>query len=303
MQIERLVQMVFYIAGRGHVTAKELSDYFQVSTRTIYRDINALTIAGIPVMSAKGAGGGISFIDGYAIDRSLLSKEEQQSVCQGLQVLEATKYPDAEMALNKIRAVFRNTVEAKWLDVDLSYWGSDEKEKIKISDLRYAILHKYKIAFHYFNSELEKSERTIEPLQLAFKSHAWYIIGYCRMKEDIRTFRLSRMRHIRIMPEIFERELPSGYSFTSECKEGCNIPPLKLKFSPKIAYRLYDEFREEEICLGDDGDYYVTVQYELNNWTFHYLLSFGKYVEIVEPQTARDLMKERAAAIVKIYSQ
>ena len=88
MQIERLVQMVFYIINHGHVTARELSDYFNVSTRTIYRDINILTIAGIPVLSAKGTGGGISLIDGYTSDRSLLSKEEQQSVFQGLQILQ-----------------------------------------------------------------------------------------------------------------------------------------------------------------------------------------------------------------------
>lgn len=100
--------MVFYIINHGHVTARELSDYFNVSTRTIYRDINILTIAGIPVLSAKGTGGGISLIEGYTIDRSLLSKEEQQSVFQGLQILQAAKYPNAEMALSKISAVFRN---------------------------------------------------------------------------------------------------------------------------------------------------------------------------------------------------
>ena len=83
MQIERLVQMVFYIVNHGHVTAKELSDFFNVSTRTIYRDINTLTIAGIPILSTKGAGGGISLIDGYTIDKSILSKEEQESVYQG----------------------------------------------------------------------------------------------------------------------------------------------------------------------------------------------------------------------------
>ena len=91
MQIERLVQMVFYIVNHGHVTARELSDYFHVSTRTIYRDINTLTIAGIPVLSTKGTGGGISVIEGYTIDKSLLSREERQSVYQGLRILRAAK--------------------------------------------------------------------------------------------------------------------------------------------------------------------------------------------------------------------
>lgn len=198
MQIERLVQMVFYIINHGHVTARELSDYFNVSTRTIYRDINILTIAGIPVLSAKGTGGGISLIEGYTIDRSLLSKEEQQSVFQGLQILQAAKYPNAEMALSKISAVFRNARDSQWLDIDFSYWGSDEKEKIKISDLQYAILDKHVIRFQYFNTELKRSERVIEPLRLLFKSHAWYIVGYCRSKEEIRTFRLTRIKSFRL---------------------------------------------------------------------------------------------------------
>ena len=293
MQIERLVQMVFYIINHGHVTARELSDYFNVSTRTIYRDINILTIAGIPVLSAKGTGGGISLIDGYTIDRSLLSKEEQQSVFQGLQILQAAKYPNAEMALSKISTVFRNARDSRWLDIDFSYWGSDEKEKIKISDLQYAILDKHVIRFQYFNTELKRSERVIEPLRLLFKSHAWYIVGYCRSKEEIRTFRLSRIKKLQIMPEIFERELPLDYSVVSEGRERCKLPVLKLKFSPEIAHRVFDEFQEDQINIGEDGNYYVAVQYELNNWTVHYLLSFGKYVEVVEPESARIMLRER----------
>lgn len=302
MQIERLIQMVFYIVSHGHVTAKELARFFNVSTRTIYRDINTLTLAGIPILSVKGTGGGISLLDGYTIDKSLLSREEQQSICQGLQILQAAKYPNAEMALHKMGAIFRNVLEAKWLDIDFSYWGSDEKEKIKLSDLQYAILNKHIITFHYVNSELKKLERTIEPLRLAFKSHAWYIVGYCRHRREIRIFRLSRIKHLQVMPEIFQRELPPDYSLTPDCNDECSFPFLKLKFSPEIAHRLYDEFPEEQVCLGDDGNYYVTAQYELNNWTFHYLLSFGKYVEIIEPEIARILLKERVSDILKIYT-
>lgn len=301
MQIERLVQMVFYIINREHVTAKDLADYFSVSTRTIYRDINTLTIAGIPIMSAKGTGGGISLLDGYTLDKSLFSKEEQQNIYQGLQMLQAAKYPNAEIALSKIGAIFRNVLEPKWLEVDFSYWGSEEKEKVKISELQYAILNKHIIIFNYFNSELQKSEKTIEPLRLVFKSHAWYIVGYCRSRQDIRIFRMSRMKHIRVMPEIFERELPQDYSLTSECKEEYNIPIFKLKFASEIAYRLYDEFQENQVSVCEDGSYMVTLQYQLSDWTLNYLLSFGKYVEIIEPEAARNMLKERALEIVRIY--
>lgn len=301
MQIERLVQMVFYIAGREHVTAKELAAHFRVSTRTIYRDLNTLSLAGIPIMSAKGTGGGIFLLDGYTIEKPLLSREEQQNILQGLQILQASNYPNAEITLSKIGAVFRHALEPEWLEVDFSFWGSDDKEKVTISELQYAILNKHLITFDYFNSELQKSYRTIEPLRLVFKSHAWYIIGYCRYKQDIRTFRMSRMKHIHVMPETFQRELPKDYSLLSEYKEEYQIPVFKLKFSRAIAYRLYDEFQEHQVSLCEDGNYLVTIRYQLSNWTFNYLLSFGKYVEIIEPEEARTMLKERALEIAGLY--
>ena len=138
-------------------------------------------------------------------------------------------------------------------------------------------------------------------MRLVFKSHAWYIVGYCRHKEEIRVFRLSRIKHLQVMPEIFERDLPFDFSLPSKCKEECNFPLLKLKFSPEIAHRLYDEFQENQVCLCEDGNYYVTIPYELNNWTFHYLLSFGKYVEVIEPESARTMLRERAEDIAKLY--
>ena len=121
MQIERLIQMVFYIVSHGHVTARELAGVFGVYTKTVYRDMNTLALAGIPIFSTKGAGGGISLLEGYTVDKSLFSRKEQQRVLEGLQILQATKYPDAEMALNKMSAVFRNVLEPEWLEVDFSF--------------------------------------------------------------------------------------------------------------------------------------------------------------------------------------
>lgn len=301
MQIERLINMIFYIINREHVTAKELADYFNVSTRTIYRDINTLTIAGIPIISTKGTGGGISLIDGYSLNRSLFSKEEQLNIYQGLQMLQATKFPNAEMALSKISAIFGKTLVHNWLDIDFSFWGSEEKQKLDVSELQYAILNKHTITFDYFNSELQKSSRTIEPLQLVFKSRTWYIVGYCRSKQEIRIFRMSRMKHICILAETFERSLPDDYSLSADCKEQCTLPVFKLKFAPEIAYRLYDDFQERQIKICSDGSLIVTFQYQLTDWTFNYLLSFGKYVEIIEPQIARTMLKNRALEIAEMY--
>lgn len=303
MQIERLLQMVFYIMNREQVTAKELANYFKVSTRTIYRDIDTLTLAGIPILSKKGTGGGISLMDGYTLSKSMLSNEEQQRIYQGLQILQASNYPYAEDALHKIGAVFKNKLNRDWLEVDFSYWGSDETQKINISELQFAIINKRVLSLEYYNSELRRSERTIEPLRLVFKSHAWYIVGFCHKNQELRIFRLSRMKSLSVLTETFERELPHDYSFSDEYKVADDFITFKLKFSSVIAYRLFDEFHEDQVSLCEGGNYLVKVQYPFTEWTINHLLSFGPYVEVIEPKEARIKMKEKALEIVEHYGE
>lgn len=300
MQIERLVRMIFYIVSREQVTAKELADYFNVSTRTIYRDITTLTLSGIPITSKKGTGGGISLMDGYALNKSFLTTEEQVQVYQGLQILQASNYPDAEQALTKIDALFNQSLSDDWLEIDFSYWGSSEEEKITISDLRRALTKKHVLTFEYFNSELQQSERKVDPLRLIFKSHAWYIVGYCHHNQAIRVFRLSRMKRINVLSESFERSLPKDFSLADSTYE-TDYSTFKLLFLPEMSYRLFDEFQEQQVERCSDGNYLVTVQYPLNEWTYHRLLSFGPYVEILEPVEARKELKRRALKIAQKY--
>ncbi len=301
MQIERLVNMVFYLISRQQATARELADYFHVSTRTVYRDINTLSVAGIPVLSARGTGGGISLMDGYTLNKAVFSQEEQEHILQSLQMLRAADYPDAALTLSKLRAIFGRTSAGKWLDLDFTYWGGSQKQKTEFLELQYAVLHKHAISFDYFNSSLQKSKRVIEPLQIVFKARTWYVAGYCRSRQEIRIFRMSRMKDICILPETFDRILPRDFSLSPDRKAECTLPVFKLKFAPEIAYRLFDDFQESQVEPCADGSFIVTFPYELTDWTFHYLLSFGKYVEILEPEEARDMMKKRALEIAELY--
>lgn len=300
MQIERLVQMIFYIVSRKQVTAKELADYFSVSTRTIYRDITTLTLAGIPIISKKGTGGGISLMEGYALNKSFLTNDEQVQIYQGLQILQASNYPDAEQALTKIGALFDQPLTDDWLEIDFSYWGSSDDEKITISELRRAITEKYVLTFEYFNSELQRSVRMIDPLRLIFKSHAWYIVGYCHTNKAIRVFRLSRMKRLNVTSTHFERILPEDFSL-GESTYTIEFVSFKLLIAAEMSYRLFDEFHEDQVERCSDGSYLVTVQYPLNEWTYHRLLSFGTYVEVLEPAAARIELKKRAKKIAHQY--
>ena len=301
MQIDRLIQIVFLLLRHENITAKQLAKELCVSTRTIYRDINILSVAGIPITSQKGFGGGLSLLQGFSLDKSYFTQEEQNNIVQALQILKSSNYPDADKSLNKVAGLFSHNLQSEWLEIDFSYWGSPEKERNNITALERAIINKYVITFTYFNAELTVTPQTVEPLKLVFKSHSWYLVAYSENKKDIRTFKMSRIRELQITNQLFDRELPKDFSITPVYKEEYNTPVFILHFSEKIAYKVYDEFQEKYIKKLDDGTLEVTFRYQLSDWTFLYLLSFGEYVEIIEPVEARNILKEKAKKIFSMY--
>ena len=301
MQIDRLIQIIFLLLRHENITAKQLAQDLGVSTRTIYRDINTLSIAGIPITSQKGYGGGLSLLEGFALDKSYFTQEEQSNIIQALQILKSSHYPDADRTLNKVAGLFSHTLQSDWLEIDFSYWGSPEKERRNMTALERAVINKYVIKFTYYNSELTITEQTVEPLKLLFKSHSWYLIAFSRRRKEIRTYKLSRIRNLQITDQLFDRTLPADFSLTPAYQEEYNIPLFKLRFSEKIAYKVYDEFQEEYIKKLEDGTLEVSFRYQLSDWTFLYLLSFGEYVEIIEPVEARMLLKEKAQKILALY--
>lgn len=301
MQIDRLIQIVFLLLRHENITAKQLAEELCVSTRTIYRDINILSVAGIPITSQKGFGGGLSLLQGFSLDKSYFTQEEQNNIVQALQILKSSNYPDADKSLNKVAGLFSHNLQSEWLEIDFSYWGSPEKERNNITALERAIINKYVITFTYFNAELTVTHQTVEPLKLVFKSHSLYLVAYSENKKDIRTFKMSRIRELQITSQLFDRELPKDFSITPVYKEEYNTPIFILHFSEKIAYKVFDEFQEKYIKKLDDGTLEVTFRYQLSDWTFLYLLSFGEYVEIIEPVEARNILKEKAKKIFSMY--
>ena len=301
MQIDRLIQIIFLLLSHENITAKQLAEELCVSTRTIYRDINILSIAGIPILSQKGYGGGLSLLQGFSLDKSYFTQTEQRNIIQALQILKSSNYPDADKAFNKVAGLFSHNLQSDWLEIDFSYWGSPEKERSNITALERAIINKYVITFTYYNSELTVTDQIVEPLKMVFKSHAWYLVAYSRRKNAIRTYRMSRMRELQITDQLFERELPEDFSISPACGEECDAPIFILHFSEKIAYKVYDEFQEKYIKKLEDGTLEVTFRYRLSDWTFLYLLSFGEYVKIIEPVEAGNILKEKARKIFSLY--
>jgi predicted DNA-binding transcriptional regulator YafY len=303
MKTNRLLEITLILLNKGNTKARELADRFEVSTRTIYRDIDALSTAGVPVYTNKGSGGGISLLENYVLNRSLITEHERDSLLLALKTLQATRYPEIDAILEKIGALFKNTAPADWVNIDFSPWGSGPNEENKFLDIKRAILQNRVVTFDYINADGILSHRQLEPMQLAFKSQAWYVWGYCKMRQGFRTFRISRIRNIVVTDETFTRRPLDSVQDEEPAAPPKKPVTLKLRFEPQDLYRVYDDYDEERIIRNDDGTYDVTVTFPEDEWVYGYIMSFGCYVEVLEPPYIRDNLRDRMKKALKFYEK
>ena len=299
MQINRLLEIVYILFEKKTVTAKELAEHFEVSQRTIYRDVDKLSGAGIPIYASKGKGGGISLLDNFVINKSMLSDKEQIDILASLQGMKALNVPDVESVLNKLATMFEKNY-ADWIDVDFSNWGSNPEDKEKFNLLKTAIINKYTVEFDYYSSYGEKTKRSFEPLKLLFKGQAWYVYGFCTGKRDYRVFKVTRIKNLVLSKERFTRTMPQDISkeFQEEAKK---IIKLVMKIESCMAYRVYDEFEQDCIFKNEDGSFIVTTNLPENEWVYGYALSFGEYGEVLEPEHVREIIKVKLKNNLKKY--
>lgn len=296
MQINRLFEIVYILLERKTVTAKELASKFEVSTRTIYRDIEILSAAKIPVYANKGKGGGISLLDDYVLDKSILSEEEQNQILFALQSMERISSQEEKSILEKMSSIF-NKSKTNWIDVDFSDWGTNGEQDQTFNLIKEAVLKREVIEFIYYSSYGEEKKRQAEPLQIYFKDKAWYLKAYCRLKQNYRLFKISRMKDIKILDETFERELQD----IKEKQPNFKVIKLELEISKEMSYRVYDEFKKENIIQKENGDFIVKVEFPENDWVYGYILSFGEYVKILSPEYAKSIVKEKLQKSLRNY--
>ena len=300
MKINRLIEMVYLFLDKKTITAKELSDHFEVSQRTIYRDLDTLSAAGIPIYTNKGKGGGIRLLDNFVLNKSILSEKEQVEILSSLQSLMALNVQDVEPVLNKLAAIFGKS-NAGWIDVDFSRWGSNPDERERFNMFKTAILNKKMVSFHYYGSNGKKTERTAEPLKLVFKGYAWYVYAFCYMKNDFRVFKVSRISNLMIKEKSFTRNAPEKIVMASK-EVNINMVRVVLKIHSRMAFRVFDEFGYGSIAENLDGSFMVTIELPNEEWLYGYILSFGGDAEVIEHKKIRNGIKNRIEECLKKYS-
>lgn len=298
MQINRLFEIIYILLNKKSITAKELADRFEVSVRTIYRDIDTLSSAGIPIYASQGKGGGISLLDDYVLDKSVLSEREQNEILYALQSLSITQAPETSRILAKLSSLF-NKNRTNWIEVDFSPWGSDEKRTCQFTLIKDAILSLRIIEFNYVSSSGEKSIRRVEPVKLIFKVNAWYLQAFCLTRKTYRTFKITRMSDVLMTPEFFSERDFEGFKENNQVQK--TQIDVCLNISAEGAYRIYDEFDEKDITKNKDSSYTVKASMPNGEWIYNYLFSYGSLLEVLEPRDIRLEMKNRIKLMMNKY--
>ncbi len=294
MTKQRLFQILYILLDKKKITIRELADTFEVSTRTIQRDIEDLSAAGIPLYTTRGNGGGVSLMDHFVLNKALLSAEEQSQILVALENLAVTD-PEKTDLLPKLRALFQSP-STDWIEVDLSRWGTKKNDKTTFQTLKSAILEKHAVTFAYTSAYGSKSTRHVYPAKLIFKTATWYLQAFCTTRNAFRTFKLDRMSHVATLAELFT--LTQTPPPLDEPMPHTQYLSLTLRLPPHAIARAYEEFEDSEIHPQPDGNLLIYANMPEDFWLYGYLLSFGPDAEILSPPHVRQNLASLAEKIL-----
>ncbi|CAH0121747.1 MULTISPECIES: YafY family protein [unclassified Paenibacillus] len=304
MKLDRLLAITMALLNQRRVTAAELSERFEVSLRTIYRDMEAINQAGIPVVSFPGSDGGYEIMEGYRLDKQYLTLEDFVFICTALRGFQsATDNQDIAGLLERIGSLVPGrSVQEESSNLHLNY-APTPNEKEKIGPLNAAIRESRLAAFEYWDVYGSETKRTIEPMGLYLKGYAWYVWGYCRIRSDFRIFRLSRISRLQTLPDTFVRRAMTLEQLeTRRDSEERPVPfPAVLRFHPAVKTRVRDEFEAGRIEAKPDGFMHVTNSYYSKGHAIRHILSYSSNVQVLSPPELIEELRRHLAKIAQLY--
>ena len=302
MKIDRLIGILSVLLQEEKTTAPELAEKFEVSRRTINRDIEDLCKAGIPIRTVQGTGGGIRIMDGYRMDRRLLTSKDMQMILAGLRSLDSvsgSRY--YSQLMEKLQAGSSKFVSGRdFMLIDLSSWYKGALAP-KIEMIQDAIENRRLLGFKYYAPSGE-SIRTIEPYYLVYKWTSWYVWGWCGKRKDFRLFKLNRMEQLAVSDNTFVcREVPMPDLSNEKIFPG-GIR-VKALFDPDVKWRLVEEFGPSCFTETDDGRLLFQADYTDRENLITWILTFGEKAEVLEPAEVRERIRHIAEAMGKTYGR
>ena len=307
MQIDQLFEFVYILIDKKQVTAKEMSEHFGVSTRTVYRWMEALSLSGIPVYSLKGRGGGIAISEKFTMDNTVLSEDERLAIVSSVKALESLSGKSSSAASPERKAADKLsrlvTNDTDWLEVDFAPWSPEGSEVRNLFGiLRDSILKKRQISFDYFTGDGRSEKRTVHPWKLIFRGQSWYLLGWCTSRNAGRFFKLTRMRNLVMTSKNVNINRSEAVPEPAQTPEySASLIQIKARITQeKISY-LMDSFICSEIKPQNKGFVNVTFTAPDTPWLCEILLSFGDQIKILSPAKLKSKISETAEKISALY--
>ena len=300
MKTERLIGILSLLLQKDQVTAPELADLFEVSRRTINRDIDALCMAGIPIQTIRGSGGGIRIMEGYRVDRTVLTRMDMQAILAGLRSLDSVSGTNRYMQLmEKLSAGDPDIMAAdSHFLINLAAWDKTSVAD-KISRIHNAIETKRKLRFHY-SAPSGESSRTIEPCFLIFEWSRWYVWGWCELRQDFRLFKLNRMTDLREGGPFPGRAVP--FPDLSARKIFPLRYQVKALIQPEFRWKILEDYGPESFAEQQDGTLLFSFGFTDETAIMSWVLSFGSGIELLEPAEIRAKLRSFGEDLINKYS-
>jgi len=300
MKIDRLIGILTVLLQNEKTTAPALAERFEVSRRTILRDIDSLCLAGIPIVTQQGGDGGIYIMDGYKINKSVLTADELNNLVAALKGLDSvSKTSNFESLMTKL-APDNNAIVSLTdsVIIDLSSHYKDSLSE-KIALIKQAINESRTISFDYYYNKGE-TQREIEPYFIEFRWNAWYVFGWCRLRQDFRRFKLNRLWKYELTDEIFvPRPVPPEKANAEDAfPEKYHV---KILFDESVRFRLIEAYGLH--CYEEtDGGLLLSLDYTNKDYIFSWILGFGDKAKVLEPEETQIEITGIAKNIIKLYN-
>lgn len=308
MKLDRLISIIMILLERKKISATKLAEMFEVSPRTIYRDIEAINTAGIPIITYPGVNGGIGIMEEYKIDKKLFTASDITTLLMGLGSISSTMINDEIInTLAKIKGLVPaeqlRDIELKsnQITIDLAPWIGNKNIHPYLTKIKTALNEKRLLSFMYSDRDSKKSIRKVEPYKLILKQSNWYLQGYCTSRKDLRTFKLSRISALEILEDTFHpRELDTKQLGAWGDIEK-RLITVKLLVDESLRERMIEHCGEENIEPAENNKLIVKFPFVEDEFGYNLLLSFGDKCQCCEPQTIREELIRRVKNILAVY--
>lgn len=301
-KVERLISIIMILLKKDVVPANEFAQLFNVSKRTILRDMETLSLSNIPIYSINGINGGYGIMDEYKVDKRLLSSSDLENILTALGGLEQILISEeVEVTIKKIEAMV-SPLSPKG-SIQLSFYDWEGRSEIvqTLKICQESILKRSLVSFDYIDKNGTTTNRIVEPYQLHFSERSWYLKGFCVHRQKYRTFKLSRIDHLHVDENTF---IPRDFSLEQEHEASYQpqLVAIKALISPSIKDQFIERYGRKSIENYSSDYFLATIHIPQNSIGFQFLASFGTNLEIVEPKTYVEEFSYYLIRMVEKYS-